>query len=66
LVTTRKKNWRLDGQDPDRQRDWLGVSNIGVYPICSETGAVDSTVVPQTARGWIVAIEIPALRIDAA
>jgi hypothetical protein len=25
---TRKKSWRLDGQKPDRQRDWLGVSFV--------------------------------------
>jgi hypothetical protein len=26
LVATRKKSWRLDGHNLDRQRDWLDVS----------------------------------------
>jgi hypothetical protein len=38
MVATRKKSWRLDGQESDRQRDWLGVSNIRVYLTCSEAG----------------------------
>jgi hypothetical protein len=35
VVATRKKSWRLDGSNLDRQRDWLGVSNYGVYFISS-------------------------------
>jgi hypothetical protein len=26
VVATRKKSWRLDGLNVDRQRDWLDVS----------------------------------------
>jgi hypothetical protein len=35
VVATRKKSWRLDGSNLDRQRDWLGVSNYAVYFISS-------------------------------
>jgi hypothetical protein len=28
MDATRKKNWRLDGKNSGRQRDWLGVSNV--------------------------------------
>jgi hypothetical protein len=40
VVATRKKSWRFDGQNPDRQRDWLGVSNVGLYFICIQAGGV--------------------------
>src|SRR2546423_14735627 len=44
MVATRKKSWRLDGQDADRQRDWLGVSSNGLYRICFE--AVEGRAAP--------------------
>jgi hypothetical protein len=40
VVATRKKSWRFDGQNPDRQRDWLGVSNVELYFICIQAGGV--------------------------
>jgi hypothetical protein len=36
VVATRKKSWRLDDEIQIRQRDWLGVSNTGVYLLCSK------------------------------
>jgi len=40
VVATRKKSWRFDGQNPDRQRDWLGVSNVRLYFICTQAGGI--------------------------
>jgi hypothetical protein len=49
LVATRKKNWRLDGLNLDRQRDWLDVSkqDSTLIPGAAETrSCVQSSLLP--------------------
>ena len=50
---TRKKNWRLDGTDPNRQRDWPDDSNTESTPVprgrgrSTDTRATEASPLPR-------------------